>query len=90
MACVCIGGACIDISALNVNFDTYDSLEERYYLKNEDIENKKKEYQDAKDLFKHEVGFFSGVSLNRVYRTGDKIGEVRSIGSIFNIILNHP
>ena len=39
----------------HVNFDTYDSLLERYYLQNEDIESKKKEYQDAKDLFKHEV-----------------------------------
>jgi len=38
-----------------VNFDVYESLLEQYYLKNKDIEDRKVEYQDLKDLFKHEL-----------------------------------
>ena len=38
-----------------MNFNTYDSLIERYLIKNKDIEDEKVEYQELKDLFKHEL-----------------------------------
>ncbi|CAD7959767.1 unnamed protein product [Amoebophrya sp. A25] len=57
-----------------VNYEKYDSLLERYYLKNKDIEDKKVEYQDLKDLFKHELAVeFPGVSEERLQAMAQRL-----------------
>mmetsp|Transcript_28678 Transcript_28678/g.72617 ORF Transcript_28678/g.72617 Transcript_28678/m.72617 type:complete len:380 (+) Transcript_28678:943-2082(+) len=57
-----------------LNFDKYDSLLERFYIKNKDIEDKKVEYQDLKDLFKHELSVeFPGCSEERLQAMAQRL-----------------
>lgn len=66
-----------------VNFDNYESLLERYYLKNKDIEDKKIEYQDLKDLFKHELRVeFPNASEERLQSMGQRLLEEKLLSDV--------